>query len=218
MPSVFNGAIDAVLWDFGGVFMPSPFPFIVEAGRKRGLDPDHALMIMFGPYGEDTDHPWHRLERGEIPIEQARDEIMAMAAADGVDMDPWDVLGDMAKGAQYTIEPVVRAATEFKAGGLQTAIVTNNLAEFRDGWKSLVDVDAICHEVIDSSEVGMRKPDPRIYHLALERLGGVAPERAVFVDDFQGNVDAAAALGLHAVLMEEDPEPALTRVRELVHG
>jgi putative hydrolase of the HAD superfamily len=70
--------------------------------------------------------------------------------------------------------------------------------------------------VIDSSEVGLRKPNPAIFHLALERVGGIAPARAIFIDDFAGNVDAAAALGIRGVLVGHDPAPALAELRELL--
>jgi putative hydrolase of the HAD superfamily len=56
---------------------------------------------------------------------------------------------------------------------------------------------------VDSCQVGMRKPNPAIYRLALEQLGGVAPEAAVFLDDFAPNVDAARAVGLHGVVVTE---------------
>jgi putative hydrolase of the HAD superfamily len=70
--------------------------------------------------------------------------------------------------------------------------------------------------VIDSSEVGMRKPDPAIFSLALRELGGVAPEHAVFLDDFAGNVEAARRLGMHGVLVEDDPSGALAELERLV--
>jgi putative hydrolase of the HAD superfamily len=70
--------------------------------------------------------------------------------------------------------------------------------------------------VIDSSEVGVRKPDPAIFSLALRELGGIAPEHAVFLDDFPGNVAAARRLGMHGVLVEEDPSGALAELERLV--
>jgi len=66
--------------------------------------------------------------------------------------------------------------------------------------------------VIDSSEVGMRKPDPRIFHLALEALGGVDPTRSVFLDDYPGNITAAEALGMHGVLVEAAYDDAIRRL------
>ena len=70
--------------------------------------------------------------------------------------------------------------------------------------------------IIDSSEVGMRKPDPRIFRLALDRLTTVEPERALFLDDFQSNLDAAEALGIQGFLVEEDPTDALSILDTLI--
>ena len=96
-----------------------------------------------------------------------------------------------------------------RSEGYATALVTNNVVEFREHWRKLIPVEALFDCVVDSSEEGVRKPDPAIYHLALERLGGVAPQRAVFLDDFQGNIDAATRLGLSGILVTADYERAI---------
>jgi putative hydrolase of the HAD superfamily len=64
--------------------------------------------------------------------------------------------------------------------------------------------------------VGLRKPDPRIFRHALERLGGVAPERAVFLDDWAGNVAAAQRVGLHGVVVGDPPDAALAALERLL--
>ena len=64
--------VEAVLFDFGGVFTLSPFETVAAAGRELGLDAAEASRLCFGPYEEDGDHPWHRLERGEVTLEAAR--------------------------------------------------------------------------------------------------------------------------------------------------
>ena len=69
-------AIRAVLLDFGGVYTSSPFNVFVEAAAELGATPEQILALVFGPYDRDTDHPWHRLERGEIPLLDARQQIM----------------------------------------------------------------------------------------------------------------------------------------------
>ena len=60
--------IRAVLFDFGGVFTESPFAALDELSKELGVAPRELLDIVFGPYHEDTDHPWHRLERGEVSL------------------------------------------------------------------------------------------------------------------------------------------------------
>jgi len=206
---------EAVMWDFGGVFSPSPFTTITTIGREKGYDPDRFFAAIFGSYDNDGDHPWHRLERGEIDFMTARGEIVERARADGMEADPIELFTRMGEEGGGMRPEVVAAATEIKRRGYQTAIVTNNAKEFREGWTKSVPIDEICHVIVDSSEIGVRKPDPRIYQHALEALGGIDPKRAIFVDDFAANVEAAEALGFRGVLMGDDYLPALAEVERL---
>ena len=112
-------------------------------------------------------------------------------------------------------EDVVAFGKQLKTDGMATALVTNNAAEFRDHWRNAIPLDDLFHHVVDSSEVGLRKPDPKIFELALEHLGASAAN-TLFLDDFQGNLDAAAQLGIRGILVETDYEPALEAVRRLL--
>lgn len=206
---------EAVLWDFGGVFSSSPFNTIEEMGRERGLEPGRLLAAVFGPYHGDTDHPWHRLERGEIDFMSARNEIMSLAREDGIEVDPIEIFVRMGESAGIR-EEVVALARRAKSQGLRSAIVTNNAREFRERWVQSVPIAEICHEIVDSSEIGIRKPDPRIFAHALERLGGIDPARAIFVDDFAGHVEAAATLGIESVLMTDDYQEAIRTIESLI--
>ena len=206
---------DAVMWDFGGVFSPSPFTTIETIGREKGHDPALFFGAIFGPYDADTDHPWHRRERGEIDFISARESIIEIAKADGMDADPLELFTRMGEEGGGMRAEVVSLATDVKRRGFQTAIVTNNAKEFRENWTKSVPIDEICHEIIDSSEIGIRKPDRRIFEVALLKLGGIDPTRAIFVDDFAANVEAAEALGMRGVLMKDDYLPALEEVERL---
>jgi epoxide hydrolase-like predicted phosphatase len=208
-------AIRAVLFDFGGVYTSSPFAVFEEAAVELGAAPEHVLGLVFGPYDRDTDHPWHRLERGEVTLLEAREAIMALASQAGLAFDPLAILARMATtgGAR---EAVVAATRALRERGLRTALVTNNAREFSRGWRTLIPIAELFDAVIDSSEVGVRKPDPAIFALALRELGGVAPEHAVFLDDFPGNVAAARRLGMQAVLVEADPTAALAELERLL--
>ena len=208
-------AIRAVLLDFGGVYTTSPFNVFAEAADELGATPDQILGLVFGPYDRDTDHPWHRLERGEIALLDARQEIMDLATGAGLTFDPLAILARMARGGGAR-EAVVAATRRLRERGLRTALVTNNAREFSAGWRSLIPIAELFDAVIDSSEVGVRKPDPAIFSLALRELGGIAPEHAVFLDDFPGNVAAARRLGMHGVLVEDDPSGALAELERLV--
>src|SRR5437870_4869763 len=166
--------IKAVLFDFGGVYTASPFDVIRGGGARFGIDPDELFAIVFGPYDVDTDHPWHRLERGELPMVEARDLLIALALEQGHDIDPFEVLKGIAVGGGAA-ELLVERTITLRREGYRTALITNNVAEFKDGWRNLVPVDEMFEVVIDSCEIGMRKPDPRVFMLALEQLGGIAP-------------------------------------------
>ena len=211
-----NRKIDAVLWDFGGVFSPSPFAAIRDYGASIGVDADLITEAMFGPMHDTPDHPWHRLERGEAKLTEAVEHTRKALAEHGVDFsirDMFSRMGDMASGASDRTK-VRERAEELRDLGFRQCIVTNNLAEFRDMWRGTMPVDEIFDDVVDSHEVGLRKPDPAIYHLAAERTG-VPLERSAFLDDLPANVDAASALGCHGILVEEDPASALVRLAEL---
>ena len=208
MPSV-----QAVLFDFGGVFMPSPFAAVRAFGVRQGIDPERALELLFGAYDRDTDHPWHRLERGELSLVAARQAIMDLGAPEHR-IDLFEALGSLRDVSVRA--DVVEIARDARARGVKTAIVTNNIREFGDGWRAMLPVDELFDVVVDSAHVGVRKPDPRIFRLALDRLGGTAPEAAVFLDDFHGNVAAAERLGIRGILVEEDHRPAMEALRALL--
>lgn len=202
----------AVIFDFGGVFIDSPFAALSAAARERGIDPDALAQAVFGDYDRDTDHPWHRLERGELTLEATRDELVAGHASRYREVpdlfelpDPFELLASLAGGAGSRTDTGVRAemvqfCTEVRSRGLATGLLTNNAKEFQDFWRPLIPLEELFDDVVDSSEVGMRKPAPEIYLLALERLGVVASE-AVFIDDAPGNVAGAEAVGITSVLM-----------------
>jgi epoxide hydrolase-like predicted phosphatase len=210
--------IEAVLFDFGGVFTVSPFVALREAAAGFGVAPEVVLATVFGDYHQDTDHPWHRLERGEVTVQQAMAGIGELAAKSGYDIDPIAVLssGVSDKDGEVVRRDVVAMVREIKTRGLKTAIVTNNIKEISAKWRALLPLDELFDLVVDSSEEGIRKPDERIFRLALDRLGGIAPERAVFLDDAPGNVAAARALGMHAIYVGLDHLSALDELRALV--
>jgi putative hydrolase of the HAD superfamily len=110
---------------------------------------------------------------------------------------------------------VVDAIRGLRAQGYLTGLVTNNVKEFGDSWRTLVPLDELFDVVVDSSVVGMRKPNPAIYLHALDLLGQVPPARALFLDDAPGNVAGAEAAGLHAILVD-DPGTALAELRALL--
>ena len=199
-PSSGPADIQAVLFDFSGVLTTSPWPAL-----RASADGD--LDFLVGPYHEDTDHPWHRLERGEITIEEWLTAIQAAAVEQGrtLDLSPMQsLLSDLT-----VHDDVITHITALRADGYRTALVTNNVREGSSTWRAMIPVDDLFDVVVDSSAVGMRKPDPAIYTHTLDLLGGTAPERAVFLDDVEGNLVGARLAGLHTILVDDPPGPAL---------
>ncbi len=208
-------AFEAVLWDYGGVFTPSPFGAAHTYARSQDADPDVLVQIVFGSYDADTDHAWHQLERGEITFVDALTQIKADAEAAGMRFDTGEMFSGMVVD-DIDRAVVIDAVLAVRARGLLTAIVTNNIREYGDAWRSRLAIDELFDLVVDSCEEGVRKPDPTIFRTALERLGVTDPSRAIFLDDFEGNLLAARSLGMHAILVGADPRPALDELAALL--
>lgn len=198
-----SNELKAVLFDFGGVFTDSPFHAFTSYAQKVGATDEQVTQIVFGGYSVDSDHPWHRVERGEITLESARDAIMALGREQDLDIDIWDVFMAMAENGGGLRTQLVDYVSNIRESGLVTGIITNNVVEFRDHWRGMLPVDQLFDFVIDSSEVGVRKPDPAIFKLALE-AGDFTPEQVLFLDDYEGNVVAAQALGIRSILVDGD--------------
>lgn len=205
---------DAVVFDFGGVFTGSPFHAVGRAAEELGTSHESLVEVVFGSYSSDTDHPWHRLERGELSVEDARQEILLLGAERGLEVDLYALFGAMASAGGIRAE-LVECVRALRRDGLRTGLLTNNVAEFREHWQKTLPLKELFHDVVDSSEVGMRKPDLRIFSLACERLE-VSPARAIFLDDHPGNIDAAKKAGLEGVLVGEEPAGALAELGRLL--
>lgn len=204
--------IEAVLFDLHGVLTSSPWASLAEVGTGSGASPEQVLELMLGDYATDGDHPWHRLERGEIGLGDYLPAVVASAAEAGIALDFEKMRGFNDRIAVN--QPMVDRVAELRSEGYRTALVTNNIREVASGWRSLFDLDALFDVVIDSSEVGARKPNPAIYAIALDRLD-VAAASAVFLDDAPGNVAGARSAGLHAILVE-DSVTALAELERLL--
>jgi epoxide hydrolase-like predicted phosphatase len=207
-------SIEAVIWDFGGVFTPSPFAAAHAYARAQGAEPDSFVRIVFGDYDTDSDHAWHRLERGEIAFTVALEEIGAAADASGMRFDAGEMFGTMVDD-DVDRSVVIDYVRVLRDRGIRNAILTNNIREYGDHWRARLAVDELFDLVVDSCLEGIRKPDPAIYARALERLD-VAPAASVFLDDFEQNVVAARALGMHGIVVGPDPRSALAELDELI--
>jgi epoxide hydrolase-like predicted phosphatase len=189
--------IRALISDFGGVLttpLAAGFLAYQEEAPISLEDLGRGMQAAAEVYG---DHPLHSLERGDI-TEQEFARRLAEQLHDGFDMAR---LRELYFERIEPNAPMIGFVGELRRRGLRTALLTNNVREWEPLWRAkLPELDEIFEVVVDSAFVGMRKPEPGIYQLTLERLGGgLRAEECLFVDDIELNCEAARALGMTAV-------------------
>ncbi len=182
--------------------------------RYPDHDPAVVAEMVMGPHHLDTDHQWHRVERGEISLDECRAITKRMLEEAGIRPS---VAAEKPSSGGFAFElndDMVTLVRDLRTAGRKVGILTNNVREFRPMWWPLMDFETEFDVIVDSHEVGMRKPNPAIYHLTLERLGST-PERAAFLDDLEANVHAARIVGLHGIHVAEDSTEAIAEARRV---
>ncbi|MBI4883729.1 MAG: HAD-IA family hydrolase [Actinobacteria bacterium] len=188
----------AVLWDFGGVILTSPF----ESFNR--YEAAHELPINFirsVNARQAHDNAWAKLERSEVTVDEFDRLFADESAALGHRVPGVDVLELLAGEIQ---PEMVDLLDRVKAAGHKVACLTNNVLD-ADGHRSspqraqtLAEVMARFDDIVESSQVGVRKPERRFYEIACERLG-VVPADCVFLDDLGVNLKPAAAMGMTTI-------------------
>jgi putative hydrolase of the HAD superfamily len=201
--------IKAVLWDFGGVILSSPFEAFRHYEAARGLPSDFIRTVNTA---EPHANAWARLERSEISAEQFDSEFARESAALGHEVRGAELLELLAGDVR---EEMVTAIDRVKAAGLATACLTNNVAGGDVSVDGAVrpDVAGVMARfdlVLESSKLGVRKPEPAFYMLACERLG-VTPDECVFLDDLGVNLKPAREMGMTTIKVG-DPAVALAEL------
>jgi len=208
----------AVIFDMGGVILPSPF----SAAYKWEAEHGYSKGTVFAAIKQDPKQgAWARLERGELVLEDFYKPFADEAAA--LHRDPSitddlvkDFMANLARSLATPDEDMLDAIASLKAQGLKVALLTNNWKS-KSGGKSgrlLFDGLEMFDEVIESCMEGMRKPEPGIYQLTLDRLG-VSASQAVFLDDIPGNLRPAETLGISTILVRQQAA-AVTELQELL--
>lgn len=207
--------ITAVLWDFGGVLTTSPFEAFNAYEEEAGLPPD---LIRTINATDPDDNAWARLERSEVDLAGFAELFEAEAAALGHRVDGRRVIGCLSGDLRpRVVEALRRCAARLRVGCITNNVRTGGgpgMADSIDRRRANAEVMALFEVVIESSRVGLRKPDPRIYELACAELG-VEPEQCVYLDDLGINCKPAAALGMTAIKVV-DPEQALADLEAAV--
>ena len=205
--------IRAVISDFGGVLTSPLIESFLAYQEESGIRFEDLGSAMMRAAEKSGEHPLYELEKGRITEAEFLGSIEA--ELDG------DVRLESLRETYFAHlrpnEPMIGYMRELRGRGLRMALLTNNVREWEPHWREkLPDIDEIFEVVVDSAFVGMRKPDPRIYHLTLERLGdGVGPEECAFLDDTDVNCDAAEGLGMHAVRFR-DADQAVAELEGLL--
>ncbi|WP_375250559.1 HAD-IA family hydrolase [Sphingomonas sp.] len=191
---------DTVIFDFGGVITSSPFEAFNRMERERGLP--HDLIRRINATDPDT-NAWARFERAEIGAAGFDEDFAAEARALGHELRGEDVLALLSGD----IRPrMVHALDWLKREGYHIGCITNNvpagegagMSRTADKARAVAEVLARFDHVIESSKVGIRKPDPRIYAMMCETLNK-RPDQCVYLDDLGINCKPAAAMGMIAI-------------------
>lgn len=210
-------AIEAVIWDFGGVFTTSPFEAFNRFEESRGLPRD---LIRTVNATNPHDNAWARFERSEIDTAGFHTLFLEESTALGHPVGGSEVLPLLSGEVRPRMVEALKACkARFKVG-----CITNNVAQGHGpsmaasaaGAGRAAEIMALFDHIIESSKVGVRKPDPAIYRMMCEAIGA-APAACVYLDDLGVNCKPAALLGMTAikVVSEEQALADLARATGL---
>ncbi|WP_353255395.1 HAD-IA family hydrolase [Hyphomonas sp.] len=207
-------SFQAIIWDFGGVFTSSPFEAFNRYEAETGLPPDFIRTVnSLNP----LENAWARLERSEVDAATFDGLFRAEAQALGHDVPGRDILGLLSG----SLRPRVVNALRVCKGHGKVGCITNNApigkgaSMTQDDKKAaeLAEVFALFDHLIESSKLGIRKPDPRIYALMCEALD-VDPKACVYLDDLGINLKPARDMGM-ATIKVSGEEQLLTDLEAL---
>jgi len=191
--------IEAVIWDFGGVFTSSPFEAFARYEAEHGLPKD--LIRKINSTNPDT-NAWALFERNEIDTKGFDELFLAESTALGHPVPGADVLPLLSGHLRPQMVAALKACkAKFKVGCITNNMVTHHSPgadEPQRAAGAMGQVMPLFDHIIESSKAGVRKPDPKIYLMMCEALG-VKPEACVYLDDLGINCKPAAALGMRAI-------------------
>ncbi len=194
-----SARLTTVISDFGGVLTSPLIESFASVQDRSGVPMEELGKAMARIEEADGKHPLFELEKGRIGEPEFLDRLadeLEPALGHRPEMRQF---AELYFEALHPNDEMIELMRELKASGLRMAMLTNNVREWEPRWRSMLPVDEIFELVVDSAFVGCRKPEPEIYELTLERLGGTPAEECLFIDDVEPNVEAARALGMSAV-------------------
>ena len=191
--------IEAVIWDFGGVFTSSPFEAFNRLEAEMGAPKDHIRRVNATNHHENA---WALFERNEVDT----------ARFDALFLEESTALGHPVRGADVLpllngmLRPAMVAALRACKDRFKVGCITNNVVSMHSPGQdagqraagAMAQVMPLFDAIIESSKAGVRKPDPKIYLMMCEQLA-VTPQACVYLDDLGINCKPAAALGMKAI-------------------
>jgi putative hydrolase of the HAD superfamily len=205
----------AVLWDFGGVILSSPFEAFNRYEAEIGLPKDFIRSL--NARNGDT-NAWAKMERSEVSLEGFVELFEEEARGQGHKLDGWRILQSLSGDIRPQMVEALRRCKQ----AFRVACITNNMkhgegpgmARSADKAKDVAEIMMLFEHVVESSKLGLRKPDPRIYRHACDLLG-VQPEECVYLDDLGINLKPARALGMRTIKVG-DPDLAIDELQAMV--
>lgn len=206
-----DSKVEAVISDFGGVLTTPLIQSFMAFQNETGISTENLGKAMQAIVAADGENPLFELERGEITevafLERLTDGLEPLLGH-RPEMHRFKEIYFEALDPNPTMIELMR---ELKAEGYRMAMLTNNVREWEPLWRSMLPVDEIFETVVDSGFVGCRKPESRIYQLALERIG-LPAEACLFVDDVAVNCEGARKTGIDAIHFR-DNEQAIAEIQ-----
>ncbi|MET4798821.1 HAD-IA family hydrolase [Bradyrhizobium sp. LB11.1] len=189
-------AIEAVIFDFGGVLTSSPFEAFTRYETDRGLPID---IIRRTNAANHLENAWARFERAEVDVETFDKLFAEESRALGAEVRGREVLpllqGDL---RPEMVEALKRIKAQFKTGCITNNLPANAIGSMTGRSLYVAEVMVLFDHVIESAKIGLRKPDPRIYQLMVETLN-VAPKKCVYLDDLGVNLKPAREMGMTTI-------------------
>lgn len=220
--------IRAVVFDWGGVLTTPPLLAVRAIEAELGYSHRQMLDWMFhsgtasatdGPGSTPAEEDFALLEMGSISFEEFSERVLARSAEHlgaAMPRETYDRICGLFltdAGVAAVNWPLVHLARRLRERGIATAILTNQIPQWREFWRSSVPLEDF-DVVVDSCDVGLRKPDPAVFRLTCDLLG-VAPGEVVLLDDSPRNTVAAEAFGMRSILVK-DPLAAVAAIEDLV--
>ncbi len=196
-----SSAIDSVVVDFSGVLVTQTSPVLAELASWHRVPIEALVQVLMGPRAWSTaDHPWHRAERGELAAAALQVEVAPYADAAGITLRG-DEYARLLTGDFVVNDDVLERIGGLRELGYTVGLLMNSFRELRSTIDGKVDF-GMFDVVVDSSEVGCRKPEPQIFSIMEQRLG-VEPSRIIYLDDVTANIEGARNAGWGTILVTD---------------